>query len=469
MTYFTIIFACDKNNGGFSYNNKLPFGVKKDLNYFKNVTSKIYKKNCKNILIMGKNTYLSKPPLSDDNRIEMIISKTYKSSQSYDSFEECLENINSRNDVGKIFLIGGKELIETYYKDPRCEEIMVSFLDFNKNFNDEIKYDKYINKNIFSSFYLKYSKLEVDFCNINNCEVNIEFITYNKYKTSELEYINLIKDVLDNGEKRNDRTGTGTISLFGPQIEIDIRDSFPLLTTKKLKFSNILCEVLWFLSGDTNISFLKENGINIWDGNTTREFLDKRGFYDYKEGDVGPLYGYQWRNFGGDFKDKNSKGIDQIERMLNLLKTDPTSRRIFMSSWNPMDLDKMALEPCHVSFQLYVSEIDKKKYINGKLYMRSNDLFLGAPWNIAGYSLLIYMFCHLTGYFPGKLIYSLGDSHVYLNHLEQVKEQISRPLRPFPKLKIVKEGIKNFEDFDLNSFELEYYDAHPFIKADMAI
>jgi|LauGreDrversion4_2_1035121.scaffolds.fasta_scaffold108807_2 thymidylate synthase len=467
MVYFSILFACDKNNGGFSNENSLPFKLSKDMKYFKDITSKPYKKNCKNVLIMGKNTYYSKPSLNDDRRIEMVISNNSdKKDNFFKSFEECLEKLSTRNDIGKIFLIGGKNLIEKYYNNVNCEEILVSFLDFE---NFENKYDNFIDKSLFNSFYMISCKNDKDYCKLNNCNVYIEFTKYNKYKTSEISYINLINEVLDNGEIRNDRTGTGTISLFGPQIEIDISESFPLLTTKRLKFSNILAEVLWFLSGETNINFLKENGVNIWDGNTSREFLDKRGFYDYKEGDIGPLYGYQWRNFGGNFKDKNSKGVDQIERMLNLLKTDPTSRRIFMSAWNPVDLDKMALEPCHVSFQLYVSESEGKKYLSGKLYMRSNDLFLGAPWNIAGYSLLIYMFCHLTGYLPKKLIYSLGDAHIYSNHIKQVEEQMSRPLRPFPKLKIIKEGINNFEDFDMNSFELENYEPHSFIKADMAV
>jgi thymidylate synthase len=458
--YFTILFACDKNNGGFSYENKLPFKCDKDMEYFKKVTNLEYKKNYKNILIMGKNTFLSKPSLNNNNRIEFVISNTL-TSKDYDyvfeSFEKCLEYCYELKDIGKIFLIGGKELIEKYATHPKCDEILINLLDF-KNTNN---YDSYIDyKKLINNFYLSGSKVDCgDY-------FTIEYMKYFKYKTSENCYLNLLKEVLEFGESRQDRTGTGTLSIFGPQIEIDISNSFPLITTKKLNFKNIVTEVLWFLSGSTNTKFLKDNNVNIWDGNTSREFLDKRGFFDYEIGDTGPLYGYQWRNFGGNFRDKNSKGIDQIERMLYLLKNDPTSRRIFMSSWNPMDLDKMTLEPCHVSFQLYVSN----NHLNGKLYMRSNDLFLGAPWNIAGYSLLIYMFCHLTNYLPGKLIYSLGDSHIYLNHIKQVEEQLNRSTRPLPKLKIKDiKDIKSFEDFDINSFELSDYDPHSFIKADMAV
>jgi thymidylate synthase len=460
--YFTILFACDKSNGGFSYENKLPFKVSKDMEYFRKITNLEYKKNFKNVLIMGKNTFLSKPSLNNNNRIEFVISRTLKDYEYiFESFEKCLEYSDKLKDIGKIFLIGGKDLIEKYAGHPKCEEILLNLLDFgdkNNIYDSYIDYKKIQNDNF---FYHSESKVEND----NN--LVIEYMKCFKYKTSENNYLNLLKEILEFGETRKDRTGTGTLSLFGPQIEIDISESFPLITTKKINFKNIVTEVIWFLSGSTNIKFLKDNNVNIWDGNTTREFLDKRGFTDYEVGEVGPLYGYQWRNFGGNFKDPHSRGVDQIDRMLTLLKTDPMSRRIFMSSWNPIDLDKMALEPCHVSFQLYVSSNNR---LNGKLYMRSNDLFLGAPWNIACYSLLIYMFCHLTGYFPGKLVYSLGDSHIYLNHIKQVEEQLNRPVRPFPVVKIANDKkIKCFEDFDINSFELLGYDPHSFIKAEMAI
>jgi thymidylate synthase len=278
-------------------------------------------------------------------------------------------------------------------------------------------------------------------------------MVYNKYTTEENKYLKLLKHVLESGEQRMDRTSTGTLSVFGPQIEFDVSVFFPLLTTKKLNFRNILTEVLWFISGSTNTKYLLENGVNVWNGNTTREFLDKRGLKDYEVGDTGPLYGYQWRHYGGDFKDPESKGVDQLNRMLYILKTEPTSRRIFMSAWNPLDLDKMVLEPCHVSFQLYV---EGGKYLNGKLYMRSNDMFLGAPWNIAGYTILLYIFCHLSGYKPGKLIYSIGDCHIYNDHIKQVETQLKRPMRPLPVLIIVKQ-CSTFEDFDADCFMLENY------------
>ena len=464
--FFTLLFAVDLKNGGFSNLSKLPWKISQDMSYFKNITLKEYKKDCKNVLIMGRNTYLSKPKLN--NRLEFVLSnsnnKDNKEDNNYfNSFDSCLSYCNSiSNQIGKIFIIGGKELLEKLSKDPRCEEVlMTSFL-----FDKKIEYDSFIDfKNITKDLYLDKVNVSTDICKLNDSIVSIEYRRYLKYKTSENNYLNLLRSVIDFGEKREDRTKTGTVSLFGSQIEINIEDSFPLLTTKKLNFKHIVTEVLWFLSGSTNTKFLSENGVNIWSGNTSRDFLDKRGLYDYNEGEIGPLYGYQWRNFGGDFRNPNSKGVDQIERMLTLLKTDPTSRRIFMSAWNPTDLDKMVLEPCHLSLQLYVSE---NKYLDGKLYMRSNDLFLGAPWNIAGYSLLMYMFGHLSGYKPRKLYYTIGDCHIYSNHINQVYEQLSRTTRPFPKL-IIKKQHNSFDDFTVDSFELLDYNPHSFIKANMAI
>lgn len=280
----------------------------------------------------------------------------------------------------------------------------------------------------------------------------------------EQTYLSLLKQVLEEGKDRHDRTHIGTYSLFGPQIQFDLTKGFPLLTTKKLPFRQILAEVLWFISGSTNTSFLREHNIRIWDGNSSRAFLDRRGLTDYQEGEIGPMYGYQWRHFGGDFRDPSSKGVDQLQRMLCLLRTEPTSRRIFMSAWNPSDLDKMALEPCHVSFQLYVRD----GFVDGKLTLRSNDLFLGAPWNIAGYSLLLEMFCHLSGYKPGRLFYSIGDAHIYHNHLEAVQTQLEREPRNFPTLKFTRQHLA-WEDFDMSSVIIEDYDPHPVIKAAMAV
>lgn len=280
--------------------------------------------------------------------------------------------------------------------------------------------------------------------------------------TQELVYLSELSSVLEFGEERGDRTGTGTKSLFGRQMTFDLTQGFPLWTTKRLPFKHIAHELFWFLSGVTDTEYLKENGVKIWDGNTSEEFLRKRGL-DLPVGSVGKLYGYQWRRFG---ETPEKKGVDQIQRVLDILRTDPTSRRMVISAWNPCDLEEMVLEPCHVLFQLYVRE---GKYLDGSLYMRSNDLFLGSPWNVACYSLLIHLYCHLSGYLPGKLVYSIGDSHIYLNHLSQVKEQLSREPRPLPRVVIRDRGQTCFEDFQVEDIELFDYDPYPVIKGKMAV
>lgn len=290
----------------------------------------------------------------------------------------------------------------------------------------------------------------------------VDFYSTHSLITPESAYLSELSEVLVKGEERRDRTNTGTKSLFGRQISFDLTQGFPLLTTKRLPFRQIACELFWFLSGSTNTDYLKENGVKIWEGNTSEEFIRKRGL-SLPAGSVGKLYGYQWRNFGGT---EEKKGVDQIQRVLDILRSDPTSRRMVISAWNPCDLDQMVLEPCHVLFQLYVRE---GKYLDGSLYMRSNDLFLGAPWNIACYSLLISMYAHLTGYTPGKLVYSIGDSHIYLNHISQVKEQLSRPVKNLPRVSIRSRGQQTFEDFLPEDIELQDYDPHPLIRGVMAI
>ena len=265
---------------------------------------------------------------------------------------------------------------------------------------------------------------------------------------SERAYLDLLADVLQNGARKTDRTGTGTLSVFGRQLRFDIADRFPLLTTKKLHTKSILTELLWFLRGDTNVKWLQERGVTIWD-----EWADENG-------NLGPVYGYQWRHW----RTPDGREIDQIFEVLKNLKTKPDSRRHIVSAWNPADVDKMALPPCHALFQFYVA--------NGKLscqmYQRSADLFLGVPFNIASYAALTLMVAQVTDLKPGDFVLTLGDAHIYLNHLEQVREQLTRSPRPFPKLKL-NPAVKELLDFRYEDFTLEGYDPHPAIKAPIAV
>jgi thymidylate synthase len=262
------------------------------------------------------------------------------------------------------------------------------------------------------------------------------------------QYLSLLERILDEGKKREDRTGTGTISVFGHQMRFNLEEGFPLITTKKVHLRSIIYELLWFLRGDTNIQYLQENGVTIWD-----EWADVSG-------DLGPVYGKQWRSFPG----KDGKAIDQISWVIEEIKRNPNSRRLIVSAWNPADIEDMALPPCHLLFQFYVS--------NGKLscqlYQRSADTFLGVPFNIASYALLTHMVAQVTGLQAGEFVHTLGDAHIYLNHIKQVKEQIQRVPYPLPKLQL-NPAIESIFDFSYDDFRIVDYQAYPHIKGAVSV
>lgn len=258
----------------------------------------------------------------------------------------------------------------------------------------------------------------------------------------------MIDYVLNNGTEKKDRTGTGTLSIFGHQMRFNLSDGFPLLTTKKLHLRSIIYELLWFLQGDTNIKYLNENNVGIWD-----EWADKNG-------DLGPIYGYQWRSW----PTADGKHFDQITNLIHTIKKNPDSRRLLVSAWNVADIDKMALPPCHILFQFYVA--DNK--LSCQLYQRSADIFLGVPFNIASYALLTMMIAQVCDLRPGEFIHTFGDAHLYLNHIEQAKLQLSRTPKRLPSI-VINSEVKNIFDFSFKDFTLENYDPHPHIKASVAV
>ena len=264
-------------------------------------------------------------------------------------------------------------------------------------------------------------------------------------------YLDLLKDVLENGAPKDDRTKTGTLSVFGRQIRINLQDGFPLLTTKKLHFKAIVHELLWFLSGDTNIKYLQENKVKIWDA-----WADEHG-------NLGPVYGHQWRKFGYNRR-YSWEGIDQIERLIKSIKSNPNSRRHIVSAWNPVDVDQMALPPCHVLSQFYINE----GKISCQLYQRSADLFLGVPFNIASYALLLMMVAQICDLEPYEFIHTFGDAHIYNNHLEQVKKQLNRKPKELPKITL-NPKVKDIFNFQFDDFTMKGYDPHPRIKAKVAV
>ena len=290
-----------------------------------------------------------------------------------------------------------------------------------------------------------------------------------------MRYLKLISSIISNGSLRDDRTGTGTYSLFAKQIRFDIQDSVPLLTTKLVPWKACIKELLWFMKGQTDANILKEQGVNIWNGNTTRDFLDKRGLQNYPEGDIGAGYGFQWRHFGAEYDtckaSYTGKGFDQLMFIINELKTNPFSRRIYLSAWNPAHMHKMALPPCHISAQFYVDQdIQGKLYLSCHMYQRSVDSFLGLPFNIFSYTTLTYILATICGMTPNELIISTGDTHVYLDHLELVQEQIKRYPLTSPKL-VINSRIKDIpiEDITIDDFDVIGYFHHNTLKGKMSI
>jgi thymidylate synthase len=262
------------------------------------------------------------------------------------------------------------------------------------------------------------------------------------------QYLELMQHVLDHGTPKTDRTGTGTLSIFGHQMRFDLQQGFPLVTTKKLHLKSIVYELLWFLQGDTNIRYLNEHGVTIWD-----EWADENG-------DLGPVYGRQWRSWGT----AGGETVDQISEVIDRIRTKPDSRRLIVSAWNVGELPKMALPPCHVLFQFYVAE----GRLSCQLYQRSADLFLGVPFNIASYALLTLMIAQVTGLQPGEFVHTFGDAHLYQNHTQQARLQLSREPRPLPQLKL-NPDIRSIFDFQFDDFQLLNYDPHPHIRAPVAV
>ncbi|KAM6908174.1 thymidylate synthase isoform 1-T1 [Lycodopsis pacificus] len=311
----------------------------------------------------------------------------------------------------------------------------------------------------------------------------------------ERGYLDQLEYIMQHGRRKGDRTGTGVVSVFGAQARYSLRDQFPLLTTKRVFWRGILEELLWFVKGSTNAKELSEKGVKIWEANGSRAFLDNLGFTDREEGDLGPVYGFQWRHFGAEYTnmhaDYTGQGVDQLQKIIDTLNKNPEDRRIIMCAWNPKDLPLMALPPCHALCQFYVCDGE----LSCQLYQRSGDMGLGVPFNIASYALLTYMIAHITGLKPGDFVHTLGDAHIYVNHMEPLKvqvgqcktafrlpalgllsdllvlsesSQLQREIRPFPKLKILRK-VESVDDFRAEDFEICDYNPHPTIKMQMAV
>ncbi|XP_076450056.1 thymidylate synthase-like [Babylonia areolata] len=302
----------------------------------------------------------------------------------------------------------------------------------------------------------------------DGCSDNKENLPVRIQRHAELQYLEAIERIMSEGVLKANRTGIDTKTIFGLQMRYSLRESFPLLTTKRVFWRGVVEELLWFIRGSTNAKELTEKNVRIWDANGSRDFLDKSGFVDREEGDLGPVYGFQWRHSGAPYKDMHAdytgQGVDQLKEVIDLIRNNPGSRRIIMCAWNPSDIPRMALPPCHCLAQFCVLNDE----LSCQLYQRSADMGLGVPFNIASYSLLTLMIAHITGLKPGDFVHTIGDGHVYCNHFEPLEEQLKREPRPFPTLTI-KRKVDSIEDFQFDDFVLEGYKPYPKIQMEMAV
>lgn len=517
--YYNLIVAYTNPDRGIGFENILPWFIKKDLNYFKTITSSIPQDELdtgkiiyKNAVIMGRKTWDSindkYKPLK--NRINIIITnnkETYQDKSnpfirytSFDNLDETIlqfneEHIKNEDDsiiqIYTCFIIGGESIYN----------LALSNLHINKIYTTEI-YSKV--KIECDTFFQKIPVIHT--YNELNSKVGLEDTKYLLIKSSSLfsennlyfrffeyqnqinysssnnehyvneeenNYLKVMKSIIDDGILRGDRTGTGTYSLFGKQIKYDLRTTFPISTTKKIFIRGVFEELMLYLRGQTDNKILNSKNINIWNGNTSREFLDKRGLNNYQEGDMGETYGFNFRHFGGEYQGcqkeyDSSVGYDQLQNVLNLIKHNPESRRIIINLWNPQTLHNAALPSCLCMYQFYVNTI--KKELNLMIYIRSSDYFLANNWNTCTGALLVHMICNLKDIdlTPGDLTVTTGDTHIYQNHLEQVQKNLDRIPQPFPKL-VVLEEKNNLEDYEFSDFWLVGYKYQPNIPAPMAV
>lgn len=491
------VVAMCRGSRGIGIEGQLPWRIPGDLKRFKKITSTVpstASAGAKNVVIMGRKTWESIPskfrPLP--GRINMVLSRNANVRQTCDlptetlsatSFDEAITSLNalqrSGTPVGDVFVIGGASLYEEGLRTGVCDRVFLTEVD------SEASCDVFFPK-LPASFSLSSEEPAVEENGITysfklySAAPAVSGETKQAPPTAqvpapaagpheEMQYLDLIREIITSGNRRMDRTGTGTLSKFGATMRFSLRDNtLPLLTTKKTFWRGVAEELLWFVSGATNANLLREKNIHIWDGNGSREYLDSLGLTEREEGDLGPVYGFQWRHFGAEYKtmhdDYTGQGVDQIAKLIHTIKTNPTDRRMIVSAWNPAAFHLMALPPCHMFAQFYVANGE----LSCQMYQRSADMGLGVPFNIASYSLLTHMVAHVTGLKAGEFVHVIGDAHVYLNHVEPLQTQLQREPRPFPKLRI-KRTVTDIDDFTYDDFEVIGYKPHKRIKMKMSV
>lgn len=487
---FNIITAYNLNNI-IGINNDLYIKLSEDMKYFKHITTDNYSKYM-NICIMGYNTWKSiHKPLP--NRINIIITsnhyneiKTTDNLMVFKTFENCLNYLKGIH-YGEIFIIGGAQLYK-YVFDNYLDNIHKIYTTVFLNRIQQKMIDTYEGDVSIYNFRLPHlSNNEIDpkfykvktsthsnkgfIYDLNRNQYMESMINYNriiytnnKVNHEELQYLQLLSKIMNHGSTINSRNSI-VKSLFGEKLEFNLLDSFPILTTKRVPWKTVLRELLWFISGSTNNNDLKNKNVHIWDQNSSKEFITSRNL-PYNEGDLGPIYGFQWRHFGAEYIDNqtnyNGIGFDQLQYVIDEIKSNPHSRRIILNSWNAIDIEKMVLPPCHVMIQFYIDD----KYIDAQLYQRSGDMFLGVPFNITSYAFLLSIIGKITGYIPRKLIHILGDSHIYMDHYDSVRKLLYRIPNSFPKL-IISDELVTIDNIKEEYFIINNYNSLGTIKAPM--
>lgn len=496
---FQVVVAATRQLG-IGKGGTMPWRLPGDLKYFRELTSSTSGSGKQNAVIMGRKTWESIPakfrPLP--GRVNVVLSRASatgdENSQSVanaapaqtaavagnkgtsvlyqGSLEAALETLGGDDNVEHIFVIGGGQIYKEALASERCAAIHLTQIEAEEDIEcdtffppiDPARYRFWSGAAPRREGALRYRFL----CYTPTNAPSQTFPPAMASKHEELQYLDMVRDIITDGVLRGDRTGTGTLSKFGTQMRFSLRESFPLLTTKRTFWRGVAEELLWFVSGTTNANLLKEKGIHIWDGNSSREYLDSIGLTDREEGDLGPVYGFQWRHFGAEYTDMHAdytgKGVDQLAEVIHKIKTNPTDRRILLTAWNPAALKEMALPPCHMFCQFYVADGE----LSCQMYQRSCDLGLGVPFNIASYALLTCMIAQVCGLRRGEFVHTLGDAHVYCNHVEPLKEQLQNAPLHFPTLEINPEKT-DIDSFTFDDFKLIGYKAHKKIEMKMAV
>mmetsp|Transcript_24526 Transcript_24526/g.76661 ORF Transcript_24526/g.76661 Transcript_24526/m.76661 type:complete len:520 (+) Transcript_24526:446-2005(+) len=490
---------------GIGKDGALPWRLKGDMAYFKRVTQDA-PPGRQNSVIMGRKTWLSIPPkfrpLPGRRNVVLSRKPDAREALALPPDVACCASLDDAvaalADAPAIFVIGGGEIYEAAVRDPRCTRVLMTrvedpagalpacdafFPDLTGTGFATTAVSPPETENGLTYTFATLARAATpapppspskgaplrETTNAPPVAPPSKQAPAAAPNAEEQQYLDLIREILDKGVTRGDRTGTGTRSIFGARMRFSLRDRrFPLLTTKRVFWRGVAEELLWFVAGSTDGNLLAAKNVHIWDGNGSKEFLEKRGLGHREEGDLGPVYGFQWRHFGAAYDDANAdyagKGVDQLAECVRQIKDDPNSRRIVLSAWNPADLDKMALPPCHMFCQFYVADGE----VSCQMYQRSADMGLGVPFNIASYALLTRLVARAAGLEAGDFVHVIGDAHVYLNHVDALEEQLKRAPRPFPTLDI-NPAKTDIDAFEYDDFTVNDYKPYPKIQMDMAV